>query len=104
MKDDGWTMDGRPWTVCPSLSTVHGPWSTVYARITSTPPIQGMQHFRYHDGAICLLVIFHHGDQRARHTQARTIQRMDEARLAAIGGTVFDIGPAGLEIGIVRDR
>ncbi len=62
------------------------------------------QDFRNFYGPIRLLVIFEHGDQGARHAQSRAVQRMDEAGLAAVRGTVLDIGPARLEVGIIRHR
>ncbi len=66
--------------------------------MTSTPPIHGTQHFRHDDRAVCLLVVFQHGDQCARQPQARAVQRVDEARLALVRRPVFDVGPPRLEV------
>src|SRR5690349_860068 len=57
----------------------------------------GLQRGRNSDGAVFLLIGFHHGDERAADRGARAVERMHETRLA-IRATIPRVHAARLEI------
>src|SRR5262249_52545798 len=61
----------------------------------------GLQHVRHGDRAVLLLISLHDGDERAADRGSRTVQGMNETRLA-VAGAVARIHPAGLEIAAHR--
>ena len=50
-----------------------------------------------------LLIVFHNGDQSARQSQTRTVQRVNESRLAFIIA-IFDVGASPLKIRVIGNR
>src|ERR1700743_2761847 len=42
----------------------------------------GLQHVRHRDRAALLLIVLHHGDQRAAYRSTGAVQRVHEARFA----------------------
>src|SRR6185295_15941215 len=54
------------------------------------------------DGAVGLLVVLEDGDERPADGEARAVERVEEARLAAVRGAVAEVGAPGLEVGAVR--
>jgi hypothetical protein len=69
--------------------------TTIYYSINAAHP--RAQNFRDHDRTVGLLIVFHHSDHRARQTQARAVQCVREARLAAIRRTILDVRAARLK-------
>lgn len=61
----------------------------------------GLQRIRDQDGAVCLLVIFHHRDQSSPDGQARTVERVYQLRLAALRITPAGLHAPGLKVGTV---
>src|ERR1700761_1310612 len=57
----------------------------------------GLQHVRHRDRTALLLVILHHGDQRAAYRSTGAVQRVHEARLA-VRSARARIHPPRLEI------
>src|SRR5690606_40966378 len=57
-----------------------------------------------HDAAIRLLVVFEDGDERADDRQTGAVERVDEARTAAIRRTIADVRAARLKIARVTAR
>ena len=53
-------------------------------------------------GAVRVLVVFEHGDERAADRNARAIERMDEARVLCVGRLAARIHPTRLEIAADR--
>src|SRR5271155_5381937 len=61
----------------------------------------GLQHVRYRDRTVLLLIGLHHRDQRAADGGAGAVQRMHEARLA-VTAAIARIHPPRLEIAAHR--
>lgn len=84
------------------LCTDINPFGSLWSRLDDVDAAHPRtQNFGDDDGAIGLLVIFHHGDESTRQSQTGSIQRMRELDLAAIGWAILDIGAASLEIGVI---
>ncbi len=62
----------------------------------------GPQHLRHRDGAVRVLVVLQHGDERAAHRHARAVQRVDEAGRLRAGGPVAGLHAARLEVAAGR--
>src|SRR3954454_11746431 len=58
----------------------------------------GAQNLRQPDGAVGILVIFHHSDQRAADGETRAVQRTDEPRALAFGTAKARVHAPRLEL------
>ena len=61
----------------------------------------GFQYPGQSDAAIGLLIVLHHGHQRAAHGQAGAVQGMGQPGPAAVLRLATDAGAAGLKVGAV---
>src|SRR6185437_195487 len=64
----------------------------------------GAQHIGNGDGAVVVLMVFHHGDQGAPDRKARSVEGMHEPRALAVFRTIARIHAAGLEIPAILAR
>src|SRR5690348_14967763 len=63
----------------------------------------GLQDIRYRDGAVGVLIGFHHRNQSAAHRDTRAIERMDMTHIAVLAA-IAGIHAPGLEVAAERAR
>src|SRR5215207_7836906 len=61
----------------------------------------GAEYSRHHDRTVGLLVVFHHRDQRARESESRSIECVQETSPASIHRAILNIRTPRLEVAYI---